>query len=316
VSPRALPPPPPRCYNGGEVHHTREHRLIRPPSVLLSALMVAVWLLPAPADAKAGKPAEEPAAAPTLEAHRLTPDERLERGRQAFDNGEYERALEILRPVDPMVLGLEQRVLLHEMMGKCLFILGDADGADQQFFEVLKLNPTHEMDEVRTPRKILDRFAEVRGRRHKQLRRFPVEPARTIPGRDVPRVASNNMFIAFAPAGVFRLAFLGTPGKGMTLLTPQVLTLAASVASYAWVTWYANNQDDTCSNAAARNAFPTVKALNIITSVAAWLIYAVGIVDAFASQRYHRHAPGDRNKRVRVSSGWRWGPPQDAYLPD
>jgi len=285
--------------------------LYRSLSPLLLALIAACWLPPAAAQdasVQVGPPA------PALEARSPTQAEQLERGRQAFDNGEYERTLSILRPVDPMELGRDQRILLHEMMGKCQFILGDRDAAAEQFFEVLKLSKNHQMDEVRTPQQILVLFEAVRLNKEKELRRFPVEPERTIPGHTVPRVAPNNMFIAFAPAGIFRLAFLGTPGKGMALLVPQLLAIGASVASYSWVNWYANNIDDTCVNTVTRNAFPTVLALNIITGALSWLIYAVGIVDAFASQRYHKAAPDGRNKR-RVSSGWRWGPTVGA-VPD
>lgn len=280
-------------------------------SPLLLALIAACWLSPAAAQdasAQLGSPV------PALEAHSPTQAEQLERGRQAFDNGEYERTLSILRPVDPMELGRDQRVLLHEMMGKCQFILGDRDAAAEQFFEVLKLSKHHQMDEVRTPQQIQVLFEAVRLNKEKKLRRFPVEPERTIPGRTVPRVASRNMFIAFAPSGIFRLAFLGTPGIGLLLLLPQVAFIGGSVATYAWMSWYTNNNDETCLDATARNNFPAVQALNIISATLSWLIYAVGIVDAFASQRYHKAAPDGRNKR-RVSSGWRWGPTAGA-VPD
>ncbi len=272
---------------------------------LIPALVVALWL---PRAAAEPVPAEPPAPAPQLEARTPTPAEQLERGRQAFDNGEYERALGLLVGIDAMELGRDQRILLHEMMGKCHFVLGSRETAAAQFFEVLKLDKAYELDEVRTPQPMLVLFEAVRLNKARELRRFPVEPERTIPGRAVPRVAPNNMFIAFAPAGVFRLAFLGTPGTGMALLVPQLLTIGGSVASYAWVTWYANNQDDTCKNAVTRNAFPTVKALNIVTAALSWLIYAVGIIDAFVSQRYHKAAPGG-GRKPRVASGWRWGPP-------
>ena len=240
-----------------------------------------------------------------LEGGSLTDADQLVRGRQAFLNGDYAGALRALEQVDPRELGRDQRIQLHEMMGKSYFIVGYEAAAEEQFFEVLKLDKGHEMDPVSTPRKIRDLFIYTRGKRERELRLFPVEPERTIPGRDTPMVASYNMFVAFAPAGIFRLAFLHTPRKGTGLLLAQLLPLGASVGSSFYLSWAF---DGRLHHTAVANAWPVFWMVNFISAAVAWIVYAVGIVDAFASQRYHGPTPGGRKGR-KVAERWRWGPP-------
>lgn len=279
----------------------------RLPAILALAAWAALTWLPAPAVAKARRGAtaavpEAPAVPPAEEI--LAASERLDRGRQAFENADFQKALELLEPIDPMELGREQRVQLHEMMGKSRFIAEDREGAEAEFFEILKLDPDYRMDPVRTSRDIEVLFEVARTTRGKDLRLFPVEPERTIPGWRVPKVAAHNMFVAFAPAGVFRLAFLRTPKLGVAMLSAQLVPVITSGASYGYLLWA---QNDNC-NAVVVNAAPVVQVVNIVSFIAAVSIYAVGIVDAFLSQRYHGRAPGGvtRNK---VANGWRWGPP-------
>lgn len=289
---------------GGVPHVVSTPRV--PALLALAACAALVWL-PAPANAKVrrGAPAQEPPEPATAPAEELLPaSERLDRGRQAFENADFHKALEELEPIDPMELGREQRQQLHEMMGKCRFIAGDRQGAEAEFFEILKLDPDYRMDPVRTSRDIEVLFEVTRTTRGKDLRLFPVEPERTIPGWRVPKVAAHNMFVAFAPAGVFRLAFLRTPKLGVAMLSAQLVPIITSGASYGYLTWA---QSGNC-NTVVDNAAPVVQVVNIVSFIAAVSIYAVGIVDAFLSQRYHGRAPGGvtRNK---VANGWRWGPP-------
>ncbi len=278
----------------------------------LLTLCVVTCLLASPAEGKVRRgPASGSGGQPVVETvptevdEELPAAERLDRGRQAYENADFHKALELLAPIDPMELGREQRVQLHEMMGKCRFIAGDREGAGDDFFEILKLDPDYRMDPVRTSRDIEVLFEVTRTTRGRDLRLFPVEPERTIPGWRVPKVAAHNMFVAFAPAGVFRLAFLRTPRLGVAMLSAQLVPIITSGASYGYLLWA---QNDNC-NAVVVNAAPVVQVVNIVSFIAAVSIYAVGIVDAFLSQRYHGRAPGGV-KRKKVAHGWRWGPPR------
>ena len=270
--------------------------------MLLAILGVASVAGAQPLDGASAVPAPDVA---VLTAHSPGAAEMLERGRQAFENAEYQRALDIFAPIDPLMLDLEQRIQLHEMLGKCRYILGDEDGAADEFFEILKLDKTHEMDPIRTPRDIdvLFKATAMQDANKKALRLFPVEPERTIPGWRVPKVARHNMFMAFMPAGVFRLAYLRTPRSGAPLLLGQLFTFGGSVASFVFLDWVDQGQ---CSPGVVAAA-PVISVLNIVSFVLACTVYAVGIVDAFLSQRYHGPALGERKRKV--SARWRWGPP-------
>ena len=240
-------------------------------------------------------------------AKALSDSDQLERGRQEFLNGEYDEASRLLSAVSPMELGRDQRILLHEMLGKSFFILGDEDAAEEQFFELLKLDKAYELDPVSTPEQIRIHFEATRMSRRTDLEPFPVELERTIPGRDVPLVAQRDMFVAFAPAGIFRLSVLRQRQLGVTvLITGQVVPFALSVVSSAYLNW----ASDKLYYTAVANAYTPMFVVNMVASTIFWVVYAVGIVDALSSQRYHRQSRSGRKRKV--AAGWRWGPPTAA----
>jgi hypothetical protein len=281
--------------------------MTRPTSLVcgLSLALLALALVASPAQAQDGGSA----GATSDVDNGASASERLERGRQAFENADYEKALELLQPIDPLELGRDQRIQLHEMLGMCRYIMDDKEGATAELLEVLKLDPDHRMDPVRTPRDVEVLFEATRMTHARDLGLFPVEPERTIPGWRVPKVASHNMFVAFAPAGVFRLAFLRTPRRGVAMLSAQLVPIAASAISYGYLFWA---QQDNC-NAVVVKAAPVLQVVNIASFIASVVVYAVGIVDAFLSQRYHGRLPEGRSRK-KVAAGWRWGPPPAAIL--
>jgi len=266
---------------------------------------IAVLLLLVAPSSVAG--AEE---ARQLEAQSLSDSDQLERGRQVFLNGEYADAQRLLAAVSPMELGRDQRILLHEMMGKAHYILGDAEAAEEHFFEVLKLDKAHELDPVSTPEQIRILFEATRMSRRAHLKPFPVELERTIPGRDLPLVAPRDMIVAFAPAGIFRWTLLRQPKIGVPVfLAGQILPLGLSIGSYFYLSWAYDNLQYTD----VTNAYAVMYVVNMLASTVFLVVYAVGIVDAFASQRYHGQSRSGRKRKV--AAGWRWGPPIAALPP-
>jgi len=276
-------------------------------------LLAAALALPCAAPAQARRAPEEV----QLQGGRsLTPTEQFERGRQAFLNGEYERAVHVLSVISPLArtdmgdpcFEREERMQLHEMLGKSYFIV-DADDprAAEHFLEVLKLNPDHHLDPVNTPQAIIDVFEGQREKSQRILtRKYPADLDLTIPGHLVPRVAPRDYIYALAPAGVFRLLFLGTPFKGAFLLSAQLLPLGLSIGGASYLSWAA----DKCSNAQIRQNASRWYIVNIVSAATAWAIWLVGIIDAIHSQRYHdRAAPAERARKRRAGAGWRWGPP-------
>jgi len=265
-------------------------------------------LLPVVVFATPGAPRAEEAR--EIEARILSDSDQLERGRQVFLNGEYADAVALLAAVSPMELGRDQRILLHEMMGKAHYILGDSEAAEEHFFEVLKLDKAHAMDPVSTPEQIRIHFEATRISRRDDLKPYPVELERTIPGRDTPLVAQRDMYLAFAPAGIFRWSALRQKRLGPAVFfSSQVLPMAFSLGSLLYLTWARDQLQYT--NVA--NAYSVMYVVNMISTTLFWVVYAVGIVDAFASQRYHGQSRSGRKRKV--AAGWRWGPPIAALPP-
>lgn len=245
-----------------------------------------------------------------IEARTLSDSDQLDRGRQEFLNGEYDDAARLLSAVSPMELGRDQRILLHEMLGVAYFILGDEEAAEGQFFEVLKLDKAYELDPISTPEQIRIHFEATRMSRRTDLKPFPVELERTIPGRDIPLVAPRDMIVAFAPAGIFRWTLLRQKQVGAPVFfAGQLLPLGLSIGSYFYLNWAADKVHFT--NVA--NAYTVMYVVNMVASTVFWVVYAVGIVDAFSSQRYHRQSRSGRKRKV--AAGWRWGPPIAALPP-
>ncbi len=222
---------------------------------------------------------------------------------QAYDNGEYQRALEIAMEVDVRALDREQRITLHEIEGRVLFILGDEERGKEQFFEVLKLDPQYEPDRFRTPERIRWGFYDAKDDHARELQWYPVELWRTVPGKRAPLVARRDRFFALLPFGAFQFGFLHTPGRGTALALSQGLSLAGSVVTYVWLDW----SRDRCSSVSIQQARPTVLTINIVVSAAFVVFYAAGVIDGFGSQRYHGAVQG--GPRHRTAAGWRWGPP-------
>lgn len=280
----------------------------------LGALLLITVLYAGAASAKVPpRPSDEGSRAleldlDALDLETLSPADQLERGRQAFDNGEYEQARALLEKLEQyeveLELGREQRQQLHDLLGRILYILDDKPGAERHFFELLKLDPTHELDPIRTPREIVIRFEVVKRAQEKNLELFPVDLPRTVPGLRIPAVANRDRAFAFLPFGAFHFLFLHERPKGMVLLVPQALTLASSIGTYAFLASWPSLSPST-QILAAREALLVV---NIITSAVFLAIYTVGVIDGFASQRYIGRAPGSKKKK-KVSAKWRWGPP-------
>ncbi len=243
-----------------------------------------------------------------FELDTLSPADQLERGRQAFDNGEYEQARELLEKLEAyemeLELGREQRQQLHDLLGRILYILDDRDGADRHFFELLKLDPTHEMDRIRTPQEIIIRFEVVKQTQAENLARFPVDLPRTRPGLRIPAVAQRDKAFALLPFGAFHFLFLYEKQRGLALMVPQAFTLASSIGTYAFLASWPSMSPST-QLLAAREALIVV---NAITTTVFLVLYTVGVIDGFASQRYIGRAPGSK-KKTKVSAKWRWGPP-------
>ena len=120
---------------------------------MCSGLFVFLILLAAP-------PTVTTAVTPSLS----TPSEDLRRGRNAFDRGEYGRAIEILRPLLYPDIRLEsesQIVQAHRMLGVAELFRGNNDAASQEFRKLLQLRPDYRFDPLLDPPQVVDFFNGV-----------------------------------------------------------------------------------------------------------------------------------------------------------
>ncbi len=94
----------------------------------------------------------------------MAPAEDLRRGRNAFDRGEYARAIEILRPLLYPDMRLEsdgQIVQAHRMLGVAELFQGNNDAASQEFRKLLQLRPDYRFDPLLDPPQVVDFFNGV-----------------------------------------------------------------------------------------------------------------------------------------------------------
>lgn len=100
----------------------------------------------------------------TSAAHAQVPAEReLDIARSLFNTGNFSEALRRAR--DAMGLANfseEQRIELHKLAALSAFNLGDKDGAERHFVQLLQLNPDYVLDPFAVPPPAIKTFEELR----------------------------------------------------------------------------------------------------------------------------------------------------------
>jgi hypothetical protein len=93
-----------------------------------------------------------------------TPEDEFERGKTAFGRAEYQRAIEILRPLLYPDVRLESEgevVQAHRMLGVAHLFEGQADDARREFRKLLELRPEYRFDPLLDPPRVVDFFNDV-----------------------------------------------------------------------------------------------------------------------------------------------------------
>ena len=110
----------------------------------------------------AGAPAPPPPAAAGNSGG--APAEAFERGRTAFSRGEYQRAIDILRPLLYPDIRLETEgevVQAHRMLGVSSLFENQPDAAKREFRKLLELRPDYRFDPLLDPPRVVDFFNGV-----------------------------------------------------------------------------------------------------------------------------------------------------------
>lgn len=179
------------------------------------------------------------------------PSEELQRGKNAYDRGEFGRAVEIIRPLLYPEIRLQsdnQIVLARRMLGVAhLFERQEAE-AKVEFRKLLQLAPDYHFDPLLDPPEVVDFFNLVRKEYSKELgqleaRRQELEKARQ---RDIEacerarggpsiiekRVGRNSFALNFVPFGTGQFQN-GQRKKGWAFLTAEAVLGTVSVAALA-----------------------------------------------------------------------------------
>jgi hypothetical protein len=175
----------------------------------------------------------------------------FERGRTAFERGEYARAIETLRPLLYPEIRLEsegQVVQAHRMLGVAHLFEKQNDLAAQEFRKLLQLRPDYRFDPLLDPPQVVDFFngvlhdfedelaklevkrkqAELQERRQREA----FERARNGPLVIEKHYARNSFTINFVPFGAGQFQN-GERKKGWTFLLSESALAGVSVGALA-----------------------------------------------------------------------------------
>jgi hypothetical protein len=162
----------------------------------------------------------------------VSPSEDLQRGKNAYDRGEFKRAVEIVRPLLYPELRLQsehQIVQAHRILGVSYLFEKQQVEAAGEFRKLLQLSPDYRFDPLLDPPEVVDFFNSVRKdyseelahleakrkqlERERQRDKEECENLRAGPAVIEKRVGRNSFTVNFVPFGAGQFQN-GQPGKG------------------------------------------------------------------------------------------------------
>jgi hypothetical protein len=181
----------------------------------------------------------------------VSPAEEFQRGKNAFDRGEFKRAVEIVRPLLYPELRLQsetQIVQAHRILGVSYLFEKQQAAATGEFRKLLQLSPDYRFDPLLDPPEVVDFFNSVRKdygaelarleAKHKQVERArqrdkeECDKVRAGPTVVEKRVGRNSFALNFVPFGAGQFQN-GQSGKGWAFLTAEAVLGAVSVSALA-----------------------------------------------------------------------------------
>jgi hypothetical protein len=166
--------------------------------------------------------------------------EDLQRGKNAYDRGEYSRAVEIVYPLLYPEMHLQsdgQIIQAHRILGVSFLFEDKKDEAEQEFRKLLQLVPDYHFDALLDPPEVVDFFNGVRKSYAAELsqleaRRKAEEERRSRPTIVERRVGRNSFTVNFVPFGAGQFQN-GDRKKGWAFLIAESTLGAASIAAFA-----------------------------------------------------------------------------------
>jgi hypothetical protein len=101
-----------------------------------------------------------------------SPEARLQRGKLAYQRGDYAAAVLTLRPLlypQTLLAQEDQLILAHKLLALSYFFEHDEPGAEQEFNLLLSLRPDFALDQLVDPLKAVAFLDEIRRRNEQRL---------------------------------------------------------------------------------------------------------------------------------------------------
>jgi len=186
-----------------------------------------------------------------FQAAPAVPNEDLQRGKNAYDRGEFSRVVEIVHPLIYPEIRLQtegQIVQAHRILGVAYLFEKNQTEATHEFRKLLQLMPDYRFDPLLDPPEVVDFFNAVRkgyeaelgeleGKRKamdqaRQRDKEECDKVRAGPTVIEKRVGRNSFTINFIPFGAGQFQN-GQRAKGWAFLVGESLLGAASVGALA-----------------------------------------------------------------------------------
>jgi hypothetical protein len=190
-------------------------------------------------------------AALLFQAAPAVPNEDLQRGKNAYDRGEFARTVEIVRPLLYPEIRLQsegQIVQAHRILGVAYLFEKDETEATHEFRRLLQLMPDYHFDPLLDPPEVVDFFNNVRKGYEAEIgdleaRRKAMEQARQRDKEECDkvrggptvierRVGRNSFTTNFIPLGAGQFQN-GQRTKGWSFLVGESVLGAVSVGAFA-----------------------------------------------------------------------------------
>ena len=231
-----------------------------------------------------------------------SPEARLQRGKLAYQRGDYAAAVLTLRPLlypQTLLAQEDQLLLAHRLLALSYFFEHDEAGAEQEFNLLLSLRPDFSLDPLVDPLKAVaflddirrrneQRLEEVRRRQQEEELRQKAEAealqkrAEELAQKQAKRVYYERVVhrklspLHFVPFGVPQLSD-GRTAVGTVFLVGEALTGAASAG--AWLTVRLRYPDNTFP-AKEYQAAQALTGTYLGTGSAFWVLVLAGLIDA------------------------------------
>ncbi|HEX4461201.1 MAG TPA: hypothetical protein VIA18_24645 [Polyangia bacterium] len=230
----------------------------------------------------------------------------LERGHNAYDRGDYGRAIDTLHPLlyPSIELGTEDDVVLaHRLLALSYFFVDKSKEAEQEVTSLLALRPNYALDPIVDPPVAVRFFDDVRQRQSERLRaienreheeaaraRKEAERRQAVEHAKAERVyvdrvvERHSRFIALLPFGAGQIQN-GQLTKGVLFATSETLLAATSLGTWGELTFSSRFPYDPSTG---RREFSksdatlaqTLTGLQLATGAAFYAVAIWGIIDA------------------------------------